>query len=105
MGITSGLVLFAVLWFLTFLCVIPIRLQTQGDLGKVEPGTHAGSPEVHNLRKKAWITTGIAGLLWAILATIIFSGWITVRDIDSVMGKRMQPQADGQAGTAAPAGN
>ena len=91
MGITSGLVLFAVLWFLTFLCVIPIRLQTQGDLGKVEPGTHAGSPEVHNLRRKAWITTAIAGVLWAILASIILTGAISIRDIDSIAGQRMAP--------------
>ncbi|WP_425101739.1 DUF1467 family protein [Tropicibacter sp. S64] len=91
MGITSGIVLYAVLWFLTFLVVIPIRLQTQGDLGEIVPGTHAGSPEVHNLKKKAWITTGVAAVIWAILATIILSGWISVRDIDSVMGQRMSP--------------
>ncbi|WGW05124.1 DUF1467 family protein [Tropicibacter oceani] len=94
MGITSGLVLFAVLWFLTFLCVIPIRLQTQGDLGKVEPGTHAGSPEVHNLKRKAWITTAIAGVLWAILASIILTGAISIRDIDSIAGQRMAPLED-----------
>ena len=58
MGITSALVLFAVIWFLVFLVVIPIRLQTQGDVGEVEPGTHAGAPANPNLKKKAWITTG-----------------------------------------------
>ena len=40
MGITSALVLFFVIWFLVFLVVIPIRLETQGDVGEVEPGTH-----------------------------------------------------------------
>lgn len=94
MGITSGLVLFAVLWFLTFLCVIPIRLQTQGDVGEVVPGTHASSPEVHNLKKKAWITTGIAAAIWAVLATIILTGAITVRDIDGWMANRMQPAVE-----------
>ena len=82
MGITSGIVLFAVIWFMTFLCVIPIRLTTQGDIGEVVPGTHAGSPEVHNLKKKAWITTGISAVLWVIIASIILSGVITVRDLD-----------------------
>ncbi len=82
MGITSGIVLFAVIWFMTFLCVIPIRLTTQGDIGEVVPGTHAGSPEVHNLKKKAWITTGISAVLWVIIASIILSGAITVRDLD-----------------------
>ena len=82
MGITSGIVLYAVLWFLTFLIAIPIRLETQGDVGDVVPGTHASSPENHHLRKKAIITTIVAGVLWAIIATIIITGTITVRDFD-----------------------
>ncbi|ANT60099.1 MULTISPECIES: DUF1467 family protein [Roseobacteraceae] len=91
MAITSGIVLFAVIWFMTFLCVIPLRLKTQGDVGEVVPGTHAGSPEVHNLKRKAWITTGISAVLWAIFASIILSGMISVRDIDSWMFNRMGP--------------
>ena len=82
MGITSALVLYSVIWFMTFLVVIPIRLETQGDQGVVVPGTHAGSPAVHNLRKKAWITTGVSFILWCIIAGIIVSGWITLEDID-----------------------
>ncbi|MGR3496502.1 DUF1467 family protein [Citreimonas sp.] len=89
MGITSGAVLFAVIWFMTFLCVIPLRLQTQGDLGKIVPGTHAGSPEVHNLKRKAWLTTAISAVLWVIIAGVIISGVISVRDIDGWMFNRM----------------
>lgn len=89
MGITSALVLYAVIWFMTFLCVIPLRVKTQGDLGEVVPGTHAGSPEVHNLKRKAWITTGIAFALWAVIASIIVFEVITVRDIDGWMFDRM----------------
>ncbi|WP_323767370.1 DUF1467 family protein [Antarctobacter sp.] len=89
MGITSGIVLFAVIWFMTFLVAIPIRLKTQGDMGEVVPGTHAGSPEVHNLKRKAWITTGIAAVIWAVVASIIIFEVVTVRDIDSWMFNRM----------------
>ncbi|MCT4556760.1 MAG: DUF1467 family protein [Pelagimonas sp.] len=85
MGITSGLVLFAVIWFLTFLCVIPVRLKTQGDVGDVVPGTHESSPEVHNLRTKALITTGITAVLWSISAWIILTGQITVQDIEHLL--------------------
>ena len=59
MTITSAFVLFAVIWFLTFLIVIPFKIKTQGDLGTVATGTQAGAPEVHNLKKKAIITTGV----------------------------------------------
>ncbi|WP_420569411.1 DUF1467 family protein [Thalassovita sp.] len=82
MSITSAIVLYAVIWFMTFLIAIPIRLQTQGDVGKVVPGTQAGAPEHHQLKKKAIITTIVAAVLWVIIAGIIISGWISVRDLD-----------------------
>lgn len=82
MGPTSALVLFAVIWFMTLLCVAPIRLKTQQDLGKVTPGTQSGAPEVHHLRAKIWITTGISVVLFVIIGGIIVSGWITVEDLD-----------------------
>ena len=37
MGITSAIVLFAVIWFMTFLIVLPLRMQTQGDAGDIAP--------------------------------------------------------------------
>lgn len=82
MSITSALVLYAVVWFMTFLMVIPFRLKTQGDLGEVVPGTQAGAPEVHNLKLKAWITTGLAAVIWAVLYWVITSGVIDVRDFN-----------------------
>lgn len=82
MAITSAIVLFAVIWFMTFMVALPIRVQTQGDAGEIVPGTHAGAPEVHNLKKKALITTLVAIVIWAIVVTIILSGWISVRDLD-----------------------
>ena len=89
MSIASAIVLFMVIWFMTFLIVIPIRIQTQGDLNEIVPGTHAGSPEHHHLRKKAWITTGVSFVLWVIVGGTIISGVISVRDID--LFERMGP--------------
>lgn len=82
MTITAALVLFAVIWFMTLLVVLPIRIKTRGDLGDIVPGTHAGAPEVHHMKRKMWITTGISVVLWAIIAGIILSGVISVRDFD-----------------------
>ncbi|GFE50591.1 hypothetical protein So717_23440 [Roseobacter cerasinus] len=98
MGVTSALVLFAVIWSMTFLIVLPIRVQTQGDLGEIVPGTHAGAPEVHNLRKKAWITTWISLVLWAIIASIIIFEVITVRDLDWFNRGAAAGPADGTDG-------
>ena len=95
MGPVSGIVLYVVIWFLTFFVALPIRLQTQGDKGDVVPGTHSSAPEEHHLKKKALITTGISLVLWAVIAGTILSGAITVRDIDGWMFNRMAP-LDGQ---------
>ena len=82
MALTSALVLYAVIWFMTFFVVLPIRIQTQGDLGDITPGTHAGAPEHHHLKKKAIITTVIAAVLWAITAWVILSGLIPISMLD-----------------------
>lgn len=93
MSITSAIVLYAVCWFMTFLVVIPVRLETQGDVGKVVPGTQAGAPENHYLKKKAWITTGVAAVIWAILCWIITQGVIEIRDFDWM--DRLPPVSEG----------
>ncbi|WP_324755091.1 DUF1467 family protein [Roseovarius sp. Pro17] len=82
MGPVTGVVLYVVIWVMTFFVAIPIRLQTQGEAGNIVPGTHHGSPENHNLKKKAWITTAVALVIWALVAWIILTGRITLADID-----------------------
>lgn len=82
MGITSAIVLYAVIWFMTLLCVIPVRLETQGDAGEIVPGTHAGSPTNPQMKKRFLITTIISSVLWVIIAGVIISGVISVRDLD-----------------------
>ena len=82
MSVTSTFVLFAVIWFLTFLIVIPFKIKTQGDLGVVVKGTQAGAPEVHNLRRKAIITTGASLILWLLITLLVLSEIVTIEDID-----------------------
>ena len=82
MSVTSAFVLFAVIWFLTFLIVIPFRIKTQGDLGVVVKGTQAGAPEVHDLRRKAIITTGLSLILWLLITILIIFEIVTIEDID-----------------------
>ena len=91
MGIVSGLVLFAVIWSMTFMVALPIRVQTQGDAGEVVPGTHAGAPAQHHLGRKALWTTLVAAIIWASCATIILSGWISVADIEGWLHPNVAP--------------
>ncbi len=82
MGVTSGIVLYAVIWFMVLFIVLPLGLKTQGDMGEVVPGTHAGSPANLNLKRKLWIVTGVSLVLWIVIAGVILSGAVTVRDLD-----------------------
>ena len=82
MSITAAFVLYAVVWFMLFLMILPLRLKTQGDTGEIVPGTHASAPENPNIKRKVKITTLIALVIWAVIATIILTGAITVRDFD-----------------------
>lgn len=89
MGVVSGLVLFAVIWFMVLFVVLPLRLETQGDRGEIVPGTQAGAPANLNIRKKFGVTTLAAIVIWLIIAAVIWSEVITVRDIDFF--NRMRP--------------
>jgi len=82
MGITSAIVLFAVIWFMVLFIALPIGLRTQGDEGEVVPGTMAGSPANLNMKRKLWIVTAVSAVLWVVIAAIILSGVITVQDLD-----------------------
>jgi len=92
MGPVSGLVLFAVIWFLVLFVVLPLRLETQGDRGEVEPGTQAGAPANLDMWKKARVTTYVAVVIWAVVAAVIWSELVTVRDLDFF--NRMRPPSE-----------
>lgn len=96
MGIVSGLVLYAVIWFLVLFLVLPYRLETQGDRDEIVPGTQAGAPAELDMRRKLLVTTGIAAVVWLIVAAIILSEVISVRDLDWF--NRMGPLPDGTDG-------
>nr|WP_213395134.1 DUF1467 family protein [Yoonia sp.] len=89
MAITSGIVLFMVIWSMVFFIVLPLRMVSQGDAGEIVPGTHASAPADAQIGRKAKITTYWAVPLWCIITAIILSGVISVRDID--MFDRMGP--------------
>ena len=82
MGPVSAIVLFAVIWFLVLFVTLPVHLRTQGDVGEIVPGTQAGAPVNFKLRRTVIIVTLISFVVWAIIAGIILSGAVTVRDID-----------------------
>ncbi len=82
MSITSAIVLFAVIWFMVFLVVLPLRMITQGEAGEVVPGTHVSAPANPQLKRKVLTATWWAIGLWIVIGGTILSGVISVRDFD-----------------------
>jgi predicted secreted protein len=83
MGIFSGFVLYAVIWFLTLFVVLPLRMTTQGEAGVVVPGTHASAPANAQMKKRLLVTTIVGTLIWAVVAGVILSGAISVASLDA----------------------
>jgi predicted secreted protein len=77
MSITSGIVLFAVLWFLILLMLLPIGVQSQQEAGAVEPGTPPGAPAGAVMRRKAIWTTALTVCAWIALYAIVEGRVIT----------------------------
>ncbi len=82
MTLTGAIVLFAVIWFLSLLVALPIGLNTQGDLGEVEPGTPASAPDNPQVKKKMFWVTVFTFVVWLPMVIVIWQGWITIEDID-----------------------
>ncbi|WP_295043134.1 DUF1467 family protein [uncultured Paracoccus sp.] len=81
MNLTGGIVLFAVLWFLTLFIVVLIGQRSQQDAGEIVPGTPAGAPADLRLKGKLIWTTAITAIIWAAIAWVILGGLITRADI------------------------
>ena len=82
MGIVTGIVLYAIIWFMTLFVILPFRLKSQSEDGEVVPGTPGSAPADPALRKRFLVTTLVAAVVWAIVASIILTGAITVEDFD-----------------------
>ncbi|MFC3169881.1 MULTISPECIES: DUF1467 family protein [Paracoccus] len=81
MNLTGGIVLFAVLWFLTLFIVVLIGQRSQQDAGAIVPGTPAGAPADLRWKRKLIWTTAVTALIWAVIASVILGGFVTRADI------------------------
>ena len=81
MAITSALVLFLVIWCLTFLLVLPFGQVSQHEAGDVVPGTPASAPEDARIRRKMVITTIIAVIAYVVVMCAILLEWVSILDL------------------------
>lgn len=82
MNLTGGIVLFLVIWFMAFLIALQIGPKSQADDGEIVPGTPASAPSEVRMKRKIIAATMVAVVLWSVIASVILSGAIGLRDID-----------------------
>lgn len=67
MQIASIIAIFFVVWWLSFVAVLPFGNRSQHEAGHVVAGTDPGAPETPRLRPKLLIATALAITLTALL--------------------------------------
>ncbi|WP_297614731.1 DUF1467 family protein [uncultured Roseicyclus sp.] len=82
MNIVTGLVLYALIWFMTLFIVLQVGVTSQSDVGERVTGTHGSAPVNAQIKRRFVITSAVAAVIWAVIAAIILSGVITIADID-----------------------
>lgn len=81
MNLTGGIVLYAVLWFLTLFVLLPIGQKSQAEAGRIVPGTPAGAPADLKLKRKLIWTSVISAAIWGMIAWIILGGVISREEL------------------------
>lgn len=72
MNLFLGIAIFVIVWWLAFFTMLPMGAQSLHEANEEgAPGVERGAPRVHNLRLKMLLATGIAAVLWLVVAWAI----------------------------------
>ncbi|MGO1117604.1 DUF1467 family protein [Rhodovibrionaceae bacterium A322] len=77
MGIVTGLLVFAVVWWVVIFAILPIGVQRAEN---PEVGHDPGAPENPQIGRKALITTGITCVIWLVIYAIVESDMLSFRE-------------------------
>ena len=80
MQIGSIIAVFFVVWWLSFVAVLPIGNRSQAEAGEVTAGTDPAAPVTPHLLRRALIATGVAMvmtalLLWGLTNETLYHYW------------------------------
>ncbi|ABD56080.1 DUF1467 family protein [Jannaschia sp. CCS1] len=82
MGVVTGIVLYAVIWFMTLLIALQVRVTSQDEAGEKVAGTHGSAPVDAQMKTRIIWTSICAAGIWAVVASIIIFELVTIDDID-----------------------
>ena len=74
-GLTFGIAIYGMIWFVTLFTVLPFGVVTQDEAGDVEPGSPGSAPANVRIGRKLLITTLVSTVLFSIVY------WLFTSDI------------------------
>lgn len=86
MTISAAVVMFAVIWFMMLLIILPMRMTSQGEAGDIVKGTSASAPADPKLRQKVKWVTVLSIPIWAVVCGTIISGVINLDMLYNLYG-------------------
>lgn len=84
MNLTFAIAIYIVLWWTVLFAVLPIGVRTQGEDGRVVPGTPESAPTTPRLVRVALLTTLISTLLFAAAWAAVAYGFV---DLSALLGR------------------
>jgi predicted secreted protein len=82
MTIAGGLAVYFIIWWLVLFAVLPFGVRNAGEAGvAIDKGHDAGAPVQPMILKKAFITTIVAAVVFALFYWITTSGVVSLEDI------------------------
>ena len=79
MRLTSAIAIYFIIWWAVLFAVLPLGVRNAHEAGEeVETGNEPGAPVNPQLIRKAFITTIIATIVFALVYGVITQGWITL---------------------------
>jgi predicted secreted protein len=85
MSVSLAVAIYVVVWWTVLFAVLPIGVRTQGEDGRVVPGTPESAPTTPRLLRVVLLTTLISALLFAACWAAVRFG---VLDLESLLGRR-----------------
>ena len=84
MGISTGIAIYFLIWWLVLFTVLPWGVRAQGHDSPA--GTDPGAPAIPRLRNKLIWTTAVTTVVWGLCAVAYAKGYVTLDGLADLMG-------------------
>lgn len=82
MSAYGAVIMFIMIWWIAFLCILPWNSQSQAEYGEHIQGTDHGAPVNTAMKLKLIVTTIITFILWGAFLYIFDNGLLDIAGTD-----------------------